>query len=170
MSAGFTDSDLDRLADFTAGVLGPDEEAEVARLVATVPAWAAAYDALVGASERAAADLRAESQTRPEPMPADIAARIDAALLGARTHDSGTPHAGAYDTRTSGSHTRDPGLPSTGARHGLLRPPARPASRPLVAVSAAPGLPTAGQRPVRVVGACSPRWRRPPRWSSWVPG
>jgi anti-sigma factor RsiW len=73
--------DLDQLADFAAGALEHDEAAAVAQLLATDPDWAAAHAALVAAD----ATIRAELASLPlEPMPVDIASRIDAALRGAR--------------------------------------------------------------------------------------
>lgn len=72
--------DLDRLADYTAGVLGEAEAAEVAALVATDPTWGAAYDELVAADAAVTAMLRADSTGQLEPMPADVVARVDEAL------------------------------------------------------------------------------------------
>jgi hypothetical protein len=75
-----TEDDLDRLADYAAGVLDPPEAAEVNRLIATEPAWARAHDALVAAQPRLAETLSALS---PEPMPAEVAARLDRAIAAA---------------------------------------------------------------------------------------
>lgn len=75
-----TDDDLDRLADYTAGLLEPTEAAEVDRLIATDDGWARAHDALVAAQplvDRALAGLPEER------MPADVVARINRALDGA---------------------------------------------------------------------------------------
>jgi hypothetical protein len=72
-----TDEDLDRLADYTAGLLDPAEAAEVDRLIATDGGWARAHSALAAARpllDRALGDLPAE------PLPADVAARIERAL------------------------------------------------------------------------------------------
>ncbi|GAA1769660.1 hypothetical protein [Luedemannella helvata] len=73
----FNEDDLDRLADYAAGLLDPAEEAEVAALVAADPAWAATYEQLVAADAVVATHLREEPG---EAMPADVAARLDAAL------------------------------------------------------------------------------------------
>ncbi len=74
----FSEDDLDRLADYTAGVLDPAEEAEVAALVAVDPAWSTAYEQLVAADAVVATRLRED--VGDEAMPADIVARLDAAL------------------------------------------------------------------------------------------
>jgi hypothetical protein len=73
----FTEDDLDRLADYVAGVLDPAEEAAVAALVRDDPAWAAAYDGLVTADAQLATQLRAEVE---DAMPADVVSRISSAL------------------------------------------------------------------------------------------
>jgi hypothetical protein len=72
-----TDDDLDRLADYAAGLLDPAEEAEVDRLIATDAHWARAHAALTSAQpllDRALGGLPVES------MPPDVAARLDRAL------------------------------------------------------------------------------------------
>jgi hypothetical protein len=72
-----TDEDLDRLADYTAGLLDPADAAEVDRLIATDTGWARAHSALAAAQpllDQALGDLPAER------LPADLAARIDRAL------------------------------------------------------------------------------------------
>jgi hypothetical protein len=73
-----SDSELDRLADYTVDVLEPHDAAEVERLVRTDPQWAAAYRDLVDADAAVRADLSAVAATGP--MPADVVARIDDAL------------------------------------------------------------------------------------------
>jgi hypothetical protein len=74
-----TEHELDRLADYTVDVLEPDEAAAVSHLIETDPRWAAAYRSLVAADVTIRADLGTLGAT-PEPMPADVAARIDRAL------------------------------------------------------------------------------------------
>lgn len=72
-----TDDDLDRLADYVAGLLDPAESAEVDRLIATDTGWARAHAALAASVplvDRALAQLPAE------PMPPELAARLDSAL------------------------------------------------------------------------------------------
>lgn len=81
-----TEEELDRLADYCAGLLGPAEEAEVDRLIATDPRWSRAHTTLTSAQpglDRALAELP------PEPMPADVAARLDRALAR-EASDAGT--------------------------------------------------------------------------------
>ncbi|GII22286.1 hypothetical protein [Planosporangium mesophilum] len=74
------DVDLDRLADYIGGALdGTPDEARVAHLVATDPAWTRAHAALVAADAFVRADL-AQLAGRSEPMPDDVVARLDAAL------------------------------------------------------------------------------------------
>lgn len=75
--------DLDRLADYVGGALDgtPDADA-VAQLIADDPRWAAAASALGRADALVRADLGAFAATS-QPMPADVAARIDAALASA---------------------------------------------------------------------------------------
>jgi hypothetical protein len=72
--------DLDLLADYAAGVLEPQAATEVAHLISTEPAWARAHAALARADAAVRVDLRAHAQSRPEPMPADVVARVDDAL------------------------------------------------------------------------------------------
>jgi hypothetical protein len=71
------DDDLDRLADYAAGVLDPARRAEVERLVATDPGWADAYAALTAAGPRLDVAL---SGLRDAPMPTEVAHRLEAAL------------------------------------------------------------------------------------------
>jgi hypothetical protein len=78
-----SDVDLDRLADFVGGALdGTPDAADVRRLVDTDPRWAAAYAALVTADATIRAELTALGAERV-PVPADVAARLDAALASA---------------------------------------------------------------------------------------
>lgn len=75
--------DLDLLADYAAGVLdGTAEGAAVAERVAGDPAWAALYAALVRADDAVRADL---AGLPPEPIPSDVAARLDGALAAERS-------------------------------------------------------------------------------------
>jgi anti-sigma factor RsiW len=72
--------DMDLLADYVGGALdGTPEAATVERLIADDPAWAQEYARLSEAVQAVTADLRAYG-TRPEPMPVDVVARVDAAL------------------------------------------------------------------------------------------
>ncbi|MGE5829551.1 MAG: hypothetical protein ACM30G_14495 [Micromonosporaceae bacterium] len=76
----FHASDLDRLADYAAGVLDRVEAAEVSRLIATQLSWADAYLGLVAADAMTKAQLRADARARLEPMPSEVIARLDAAF------------------------------------------------------------------------------------------
>lgn len=75
-----TEEELDRLADYCAGLLDPAEEAEVDRLIATDPRWYRAHTALAAAQPGVD---RALTGLAEEPMPADVAARLDRALARA---------------------------------------------------------------------------------------
>lgn len=74
--------DLDLLADYVGGALeGTPDEQRVARLIAADPTWAQAHADLVAAD----AGIRRWLAAAPTagPMPAEVGARIEAALLGA---------------------------------------------------------------------------------------
>ncbi|WP_328463972.1 hypothetical protein OHA21_39430 [Actinoplanes sp. NBC_00393] len=73
--AEFEGVDLDLLADYVGGaLLGTPEEERVATLVAEDPAWQAAYQELAPAMAAVGASLL---DLPPEPMPEDLAARLD---------------------------------------------------------------------------------------------
>jgi hypothetical protein len=75
--------DHDLLARYVGGALDDSPDgADVAELVANDPAWADAHDRLVVALEAVSADLAAYAAV-DEPMPDDVAARLDAALADA---------------------------------------------------------------------------------------
>ena len=71
--------DIDLLADYIGGALDGADEAAVARLIADDPRWRETYDLLVPGMAEVGAGLQALG-ARPEPMPTDVAARLDAAL------------------------------------------------------------------------------------------
>jgi anti-sigma factor RsiW len=76
----FSEVDFDLLADYVGGALaGTPDQATVARRVADDPAWRAAYDELSDAMATVGSQLAALG-ARPEPMPVEVAARVDAAL------------------------------------------------------------------------------------------
>jgi hypothetical protein len=78
--ARYGDVDLDRLADYIGGALdGTADEQAVSELISTDPQWATAYSALVQADSAVRADL-AVLAAAPDPIPADVAARLDQAL------------------------------------------------------------------------------------------
>jgi cell pole-organizing protein PopZ len=81
--ADFDERDLDRLADYLAGELTASAAAEVDHLVRTEPSWRQAYADLTAAGPYVQALLRAEGRSQIDPMPADVIARVDAALESA---------------------------------------------------------------------------------------
>jgi hypothetical protein len=92
-----TDVELDRLADYTVDALDPREAAEVGRLIRTDARWAEAYRDLVGADALIQAHLR--QAATPLAMPADVAARVDAALADAAPLATVVPLAAARARR-----------------------------------------------------------------------
>jgi hypothetical protein len=79
--AEFSGVDVDLLADYVGGALeGTPDEAAVAALIADDPAWREAHKLLSGGVVTVTSQL-AEFGSAPEPMPADVIARLDAALL-----------------------------------------------------------------------------------------
>ena len=75
----YDEVDIDLLADYIGGALDGPEEAAVAGLVADDPGWRETYELLRAGMTAVGADLRALG-ARPEPMPADVATRLEAAL------------------------------------------------------------------------------------------
>ena len=76
--------DHDLLADYVGGALdGTSEHERVANLIAISPEWGRAADELAGALSRVSNDLNV-LRDRPEPMPEDVAARIEGLFDGAR--------------------------------------------------------------------------------------
>lgn len=74
--AEFGEVDIDRLADYIGGALaGTPDESVVAALIADDPAWTAAYESLGGAMALVGAEL---GRLEPEPMPAELADRLEA--------------------------------------------------------------------------------------------
>jgi hypothetical protein len=69
--------DIELLADYVGGALEGNQERAIADLIATVPSWGRAYRALVTAD---VAIRDALATAPPEPIPADVAARLDAAF------------------------------------------------------------------------------------------
>jgi hypothetical protein len=75
--------DHDLLVRFVGGALDDTPDGPVvAELVASDPAWTAAHDELVVALDAIAADLTAYAAV-PEPMPDDVAARLDRVIADA---------------------------------------------------------------------------------------
>jgi hypothetical protein len=74
--AEFGEVDIDLLADYIGGALaGTPDESVVAALIADDPAWSAAYESLGGAMALVGAEL---GRLGPEPMPAELAGRLEA--------------------------------------------------------------------------------------------
>jgi hypothetical protein len=81
--AEFSEVDIDLLADYVGGALdGTPEQAVVAALIADDPAWRVAFDELSGGMAAVGAQLHSYGAVL-EPMPADVAERLDAALASA---------------------------------------------------------------------------------------
>jgi hypothetical protein len=81
--AEFSEVDIDLLADYVGGALdGTPEQAVVAGLVADDPAWRVAFDELSEGMAAVGVQLQAYGAVL-EPMPADVAERLDAALASA---------------------------------------------------------------------------------------
>jgi hypothetical protein len=93
--------DLDRLADYAAGVLDPADAAEVEHRIGTDERWARALDALAVADEAIRAELR-DLSSSPAPMPADVATRIEDALREAARDSSVISLADARAKRRGG--------------------------------------------------------------------
>jgi hypothetical protein len=73
--AAFGEVDIDLLADYIGGALaGTPTESAVAARIADDPAWQTAYDSLSASMAFVGAEL---SRLDTEPMPADLAARLD---------------------------------------------------------------------------------------------
>jgi len=129
--------ELDRLADYAAGVLdGTPQAEEIARLIATDAAWTVAYVELVDA-DRTVRDELAALRTVDEPMPGDVASRLDAALAAA-----GRP---ASEQVREGTHQRPAGV----HRAGRPQPSTRPGStdRPTPADQPSPAGRPSSDRP-----------------------
>jgi negative regulator of sigma E activity len=90
-------ADIDRLADYIGGALDGPDEAEVARLVAEDPRWRDTYHLLAPGMRTVAAELQTIGAAA-EPMPADVAVRLDEALAAEpRRHLSVVPGSSADD-------------------------------------------------------------------------
>jgi hypothetical protein len=79
--ADFGGVDIDLLADYIGGVLaGTPEESAVAARIAADPGWQAAYVSLEEGMSLVSAEL---GRLAPEPMPAELADRLDTMLIAA---------------------------------------------------------------------------------------
>ena len=81
--AEFSGVDIDLLADYIGGALeGTPDESVVAALITGDPAWRAAYESLGGRMALVGAEL---GRMTAEPMPAELATRLDAMLRAGET-------------------------------------------------------------------------------------
>jgi hypothetical protein len=111
--AEFSGVDIDLLADYVGGALdGTPDEAVVAALIADDPAWREAYTELTAGVAVVTGHLQQWGAVA-EPMPADVVARLDAALL---TVDDASGAVGGADTMEPGSDGAAP------ARHLVAVP------------------------------------------------
>jgi hypothetical protein len=113
--ADFSGVEIDLLADYVGGALdGTPDEAVVSALIAEDAAWQGAYARLAEGVTSVTEHLRALGSVA-EPMPADIVARLDAALLDA----AGDPKSGA----TAAPAVMEPGTDGAApARHLVAVP------------------------------------------------
>ncbi|MET0493832.1 MAG: hypothetical protein ABW000_11955 [Actinoplanes sp.] len=147
--AEFSGVDIDLLADYVGGALdGTPDEAVVAALIVDDPAWRDAHALLSGGVATVSAQLHA---LPPEPMPAMVIARLDAALSqAATTADSETQAATTADTKTQGEMTAD-----SETRGGTTTD-----------TKTQGGTPAGGVAPVRQLAAVREKRRR--RWAAPV--
>jgi len=105
--AEFSEVDIDLLADYVGGALdGTPDEAVVAALITEDAAWRDAHALLSVGVAAVTGQLRAWGSVA-EPMPADVFARLDAALLGAATSTEETPAGTAGQTASIEEVTSD---------------------------------------------------------------
>ncbi|MEU8180553.1 hypothetical protein AB0B85_25115 [Micromonospora sp. NPDC049044] len=122
---GFRGVDDDLLADYLGGALdGTPQQEEVARLVATDPAWAEAHALLAPALAEVRAELTRWAEPSPQ-MPQAIADRLGAALveLGPMVADTSTDE----DTAATADADRPATSPVVPMQGGARRRPAGPA-------------------------------------------
>ncbi|MBQ0903719.1 hypothetical protein [Micromonospora sp. U21] len=120
---GYREVDDDLLADYLGGALdGTPQQAEVARLVDTDPAWAEAYALLAPAVTEVRADLARWADPSPE-LPSAVADRLAAALRAADPVPNGTP---ADAEAADGAPEADGAAPVVPAQGGSGRRPAGP--------------------------------------------
>lgn len=84
-SSEFGAVDIDVLADYIGDALESPERERVADLIADDPEWRSAYALLAPGMTAVQAELAAFGAA-PEPMPADLAVRLDEALTGSAGH------------------------------------------------------------------------------------
>ena len=105
--AEFSEVDIDLLADYVGGALdGTPDEAVVAALITEDAAWRDAHARLSAGVATVTGQLQALGSVA-EPMPADIFARLDLALLGATSAErtAGTANATNAETISTANAT-----------------------------------------------------------------
>lgn len=78
-----SETDLDLLADYAEGLLDPERAEQVARRIDADPEWALTHQLLTGVDPRLDQAVSTYAAATPE-LPADVAARIDAAISDER--------------------------------------------------------------------------------------
>jgi hypothetical protein len=102
----FSGVDLDLLADYVGGVLdGTQEHATVADLIAHDPAWRTAHDDLAAGMTTISAQLSAIGPVS-EPMPAELAVRLEEAFRTATPAPRLEPIRGGVSSRPSATRRR----------------------------------------------------------------
>jgi hypothetical protein len=104
----FGEVDIDLLADYIGGALDGPGQAEVARLIDQDPRWRETYDLLLPGMASVGAELTALGAT-PEPMPADLASRVEASF--------GSPIASPTTIDPALAEPSEPHLVPSSARH-----------------------------------------------------
>lgn len=141
--AEFSEVDFDLLADYVGGALdGTPDEAVVTALIEGHPTWRAAYHRLTGGVAAVTAGLRSWG-TEPEPMPADVMARLDAAFSSATPDTFGAPAASLGDASPAGFSPADAspaGFSTADASSAGFSPADAPAANP--SSSSVPSSPT----------------------------
>jgi hypothetical protein len=114
--AEFSGVDIDLLADYVGGALdGTPDEAVVAALITEDTAWREAHALLTAGAATVTGQLQALGSA-PEPMPAEVLARLDAALLEAAIRPPS-------DDATIGPAVMEPGTDGAApARHLVAVP------------------------------------------------
>ncbi|MFI7545925.1 hypothetical protein [Actinoplanes sp. NPDC049599] len=130
--AEFSGVDIDLLADYVGGALdGTPDEAVVAALITEDAAWRDAHAQLAGGVAAVSGQLQALGASA-EPMPADVCARLDAALLSAGREERVTsPSIGDRSSGvTVGPAAMEPGSDGAAPDRHLVAVPSGSRSRP----------------------------------------
>ena len=119
-AADFTGVDIDLLADYVGGALqGTPDEARVAALIVDDPAWRDAH-ALLSDGMAEVGDALGSWGAEPEPMPAEVVARLEAAIaeLGEPAPAAGRHLTLVRETGVDRETTRRPSPRRRGLRWG----------------------------------------------------